>query len=62
MIRLDEIMDILSYSAVYTINGEDYYQDQMTEIFKNSERWMVTFITQYDDYNINVMLEKIYYD
>lgn len=62
MIRLDEIMDILSYSAVYTINGEDYYQDQMTEIFKNSERWMVTFITQYDDYNINVMLEEIYYD
>lgn len=59
MIRLDEIMDILSYSAVYTINGEDYHQDQMTEIFKNSERWMVTFITQYDDYNINVILEEI---
>lgn len=59
MIRLDKTMDILSYSAVYTINGEDYYHDQMTEIFKNSERWMVTFITQYDDYSINVILEEI---
>lgn len=59
MIRLDKIMDILSDSAVYTINGKDYYPDQMTEIFKNSEMWMVTFITQYDDYNINVVLEEI---